>query len=206
MALARGQQLHGSTEDQGGKEVSLLLHSVQGLHYLTRYRDSCLRLYNIISLFAHLGLNSFREHASGQWKAKGQLEHFADLPRHFPTSPPHQHPPPHQSTSSWDVATSYHQQTGWGTGPGEPAAESVGLLPTGSHYCAALPQIHSRWVSSYGLALESLSNKNTSLLNREASTRPPTNERGARGLVVWFFFLLGLFGILSQSQTDVCKI
>lgn len=88
-----------------------------------------------------------------------------------------------------------------GHGPGEPAAESTGLLPTGSHHCAAFPQTHSRWVSSYGLALESLSNKNTSLLNVKASVRPPTNERGARRV-----FLQGWFGILSQSQTDVCKI
>lgn len=107
-------------------------------------------LYNTMLLFAYLCLNSHREHASGRHTTEGKWEHFSDLSRHFLMSAPQQ---PSPSTSSWAFPTSYPHQTRWGRGPGEPVAESVGLLPTGSHYCAALPQIHSRWVSSYGLGL-----------------------------------------------------
>lgn len=160
------------------KGVSLLLHSVQGFHYLTCYTDSCMYLCNVISYFAYLGVNPFREHASGRQKANRDTSL---------TSPGNSQPPlstKSQSSSSEDIATSYHHERGWGTGPGEHAAESVGLLPTGSHYCAALSQIHSRWVSSYGLASESLSNKNTSLfsLTIEASETSHKWNKSTRGL------------------------
>lgn len=45
-----------------------------------------------------------------------------------------------QSTSSQDAP---HQTEG-GTSPEEAVPASTRLLPTGSHYCAALPQTHSR--------------------------------------------------------------
>lgn len=58
---------------------------------------------------------------------------------------------------------------------------------------------------SYALALRTSWIKipaSSSSLIMEASLRPPTNARGERERGA---LLQGLFGILSQSQTDVCK-
>lgn len=162
------------------------------------YRNSCVYLYNITSLFAYLGLNSFREQASGRWKAKGRQEHFSDLPRHLPNSPLHQAPKAqavrtllHPNTIRWDGAQAPGslRLSQWDFYPRVPTIVQPFLKFTADEspaifwpYRAPLIKIpaSSMWKPLWDL---------------------PQMKGEQEGV-----FLQGLFGILSQSQTDVCKI
>lgn len=133
--------------------------------------------------------------------AKGKLECCSDLPRLFPRSPPHQSP----NTSSWGTAMTHGHGTGWGTAQGSLQLSPRDFYPRVPTIVQPFLKFTADESLSYTLALRASLIKipaSSSSLIMEASLRPPTNARGERDRGA---LLQGLFGILSQSQTDVCK-